>query len=287
MADSKSDCLPLAHISDLKAELPVTWSGKPMRLRSLRAAWKRVSWIKRLCGLTLSPSTLQAGAEKWIASLPVSHVNRTPSQDDAKEPTTRAGFGLTSPGSCAIAALGSSCWRMCQGSLLPEDSSKSSVTWPKWGSLRNGVVYLRPTWEPAMSANVGSVWPTPHGFQAGNGPDGNEFSTAIRKWTTPQAHDITQRGSGNRVNPKAGKSRMDMLDWQAESFSPQAKTTNDGSTSSPSDPISRRRLNAEFVCWLMGLPSTWLNIERTSYAPEEMELYHSKLQQRLCDFFGR
>jgi hypothetical protein len=88
------------------------------------------------------------------------------------------------------------------------------------------------------------------------------------------------------VTRKDGKSRMDMLDWQSEHFSPQVQTTNDGPTSSPSDQTSRRRLNPEFVCWLMGLPQAWLNIEVTSFAPEAMESYRSKLHARLCDFFG-
>ena len=48
------------------------------------------------------------------------------------------------------------------------------------------------------------LFPTPYGFSAGNGPDGNEFSTAIRKWQ--QAADLwtTIRNSQGGMDPKGG-----------------------------------------------------------------------------------
>ena len=44
-----------------------------------------------------------------------------------------------------------------------------------------------------LSQEVG-MWPTPHGLAANHGPDGNEFSTAVRRWHTPMAAD-----DGNKV----------------------------------------------------------------------------------------
>jgi hypothetical protein len=47
--------------------------------------------------------------------------------------------------------------------------------------------------------HVAAMWPTPHGFQAGNGPDGNEFSTRVRRemdsWPTPRAEDSESAGN--------------------------------------------------------------------------------------------
>lgn len=60
-------------------------------------------------------------------------------------------------------------------------------------------------------------FPTPFGFQAGNGPDGNEFSTAIRRdWGTPRApnHD----GTGYAKN--AAQARLE--DQAAEFPTPKA-----------------------------------------------------------------
>ena len=39
----------------------------------------------------------------------------------------------------------------------------------------------------SLAKQVANQWPTPYGFHAGNGPDGNEFSSAVRKWPTPAA----------------------------------------------------------------------------------------------------
>jgi hypothetical protein len=83
------------------------------------------------------------------------------------------------------------------------------------------------------------------------------------------------------MNRADGKSRMDMLDWAAESYSRPDPTTNDGPQSSPNVPTSRPRLNPAFVCWLMGLPPAWTNIEHTSFGAAEMASYLSRLQRRL------
>ncbi len=162
-----------------------------MRLRSLRTAWKRATWLTRLSGLTSAPSTLDAGAERWIASLRAFPVSRIPSPEAEKALMTRAGFGPTSPGSCLIAVRGSSCWKTSQDSLLPVDSDQSSVTWPKWGSMRNGAAYLRPAWAPATNASACSSWPTPDCNTAtySNGKRGQNIREAVANWPTPQAMD--------------------------------------------------------------------------------------------------
>lgn len=47
----------------------------------------------------------------------------------------------------------------------------------------------------SLGANV-AMWPTPYGLaDNSHGPDGNEFSTACRQWSTPQAHDQTGAAS--------------------------------------------------------------------------------------------
>lgn len=43
--------------------------GKPMPPQSLRRAWKKGGWIRRLYGLTCAPSTANLGVASWIASL--------------------------------------------------------------------------------------------------------------------------------------------------------------------------------------------------------------------------
>lgn len=38
-------------------------------------------------------------------------------------------------------------------------------------------------------------WPTPHGFQAGNGPSGNEYAAEVERWATPRSTVAMMGGS--------------------------------------------------------------------------------------------
>ena len=137
-------------------------------------------------------------------------------------------------------------------------------------------------------ANRALQWPTPHGFQNNNGPDGNEFSTAVRQWTTPVATDRANRGNRARkiAHMAGGESNLadDVANWPtpaardnksgqasdatmernarplneiAERYSPPAQATPAGPASLPKAPGSRRRLNPNFVENLMGVPLGW------------------------------
>ena len=73
-------------------------------------------------------------------------------------------------------------------------------------------------------------------------------------WSTPTAR--IHKGGGEAVIRQDGKSRLDMLDWQAEAWSrssPPDQPTPAGPTSSP----ERRILNPLFVEWLIGWPIGW------------------------------
>ena len=76
-------------------------------------------------------------------------------------------------------------WESKQGNLLTGLSETFSGNWPRTGSMRNGCVFPRPKWAPATGASGGS---------AGRGD----------RWTTPQAHDVTERGSGQKPTSAAG-----------------------------------------------------------------------------------
>lgn len=60
--------------------------------------------------------------------------------------------------------------------------------------MRNGSIARRNPWEPLTDASeslfspidqIALAWPTPYGVSGNHGPDGNEFSTAVRQWATP------------------------------------------------------------------------------------------------------
>jgi len=88
-----------------------------------------------------------------------------------------------------------------------------------------------------------------------------------KTWPSPTTR--MHKGGGEAVNRADGKSRLDMLDWAEEAWSPStapAPTTPVGSTLSPSAQTLRLQLNASFAEWLMGMPPEW-----TGYGPSETE----------------
>lgn len=89
------------------------------------------------------------------------------------------------------------------------------------------------------------------------------LASQVKTWATPTAR--MHKGGGQAVTRADGKSRLDMLDWQAEAFDPSsfpAPPIAGGSTSSTdgrnsNQPSARRRLNPIFVEALMRWPIGW------------------------------
>lgn len=125
-------------------------------------------------------------------------------------------------------------------------------------------------------------WQTPHGMSNKDakwktgGCGGGEFGKQANQWQTPATDSFRSRG-GDRVNemgldqqarffptPQAADGKMvkggkrgPILNPSLGTFAEnlhQVPATQDGPTSSESVPISRRRLNPQFVEWLMGFP---------------------------------
>jgi hypothetical protein len=87
-------------------------------------------------------------------------------------------------------------------------------------------------------------------------------------WQTPATDSFRSRG-GDRKDEMG-------LDQEARNFHfshLDQETPKPGSESSPNAPTSRRRLNPNFVDWLMGLPPGW-----TDYAPVATELWFCKVR---------
>lgn len=182
----ESECSAKASEQDLRtwasAIAPVsTLSGKLTQPQSWLRAWKKARWMRHLSGPTLPPLMQQHGAERWIASLPDSHVKTSLLLGAVQDLTASApDCSSKSHGSPTIAVRGSSFWRTSQASLLPPPplwtkpkASSTSVrppesweNWPTAGGTRNGSLFLRPTWEQIMAGRGGSasrgVWMTPN-----------------------------------------------------------------------------------------------------------------------------
>lgn len=288
-----SNFLPAAECSGKARELDsATWastlaasatsSGKLMQQQFWRRVWKAAHWTRLLSGPTYARLTLDAGAEQWIASLRDSRAKTSVS------PVSAPGLMAPVPGSSSkfsasptIAVRGQSFWRTWQASLLPppplwtrpkasSTNARPPASWENWptaGGMRNGSLFQRPKWAPAISGTGGS---------ASRGD----------QWPTPAARDGKGANSETHCTlTGGGRKHMDQL-ANFVAYSPLAQQISDGPPSSPSTPSSPRRLNPIFVSWLMGWPSTWVIADPRACGASEMELYRSRLQQQLSCLLG-
>lgn len=159
-------------------------------------------------------------------------------------------------------------------------------------------------------ADNATTWPTPYGVSGNHGPDGNEFSTFVRNWATPDASS-DERGTTQRPKSSRGKTiNWDVANWPtpaARDYRDDAGTESQSNRNTPNlshacldyslpdqTPTgeayhrkSGRRLNPAFVCWLMGLPWWWTHPERINSAAVAMDAYRSKLRSLLSSYFQK
>jgi hypothetical protein len=155
---------------------------------------------------------------------------------------------------------------------------------------------------PGLQAEA-TLWATPktsdmNGIREDDGKRGVGLNTETANWPTPMAHDVSPRGSGQKLgqaiagNRCLGRESMEhsyslrVQDWVVWALSMMSgnfteetlselsdalkrslATPSNGSESLANAPTLRRRLNPQFVAWLMGVPIGW-----TSCAPLGMEL---------------
>lgn len=216
-------------------------NGKLTLSLSWLLGWKREAYIQRLFGSAISLNSMQDDfAEWWIASLPDSRARTCPSLAGALASTGRdPASSSRSSASPTIAMRGSSFWRTSEASLLPppplwtrkranSKSERSPASWENWptaGGMRNGSLFQRPTWAPAIDGNAGSAlhgeqWMTPCVPNGGRAVSAevvaNKGSTETGKktvglesqvrhvWATPRATDGEKGGPncrGGRGDP--------------------------------------------------------------------------------------
>ena len=157
--------------------------------------------------------------------------------------------------------LRSSSWKTHQ-SLWEEDLHWSSVTLPKWGMTRSGVLFQHPTMERPISAIGAGLLPTPLAGDSRRGDCPSERSrrspslvSAHRNWPTPVA-SMSKGSSPASLTRKSGADRSnDRLD--------HAVMASDGG-----------QLNPEWVEWLMNWPIGW-----TELKPLAMDRFREWQQQ--------
>lgn len=144
----------------------VTSSGKPTRRPTSWRGWRKRPWIKLLSGMNLSHSTASRGVASFILLQRASPASPGAPRESDGELRMTVGFGRELPESFATFDRATSSWKIPHRSLVGDWKSYSG-TWPKAGTMLNGIVSRRATWEPPTSAvafssshNLGN-WGTP------------------------------------------------------------------------------------------------------------------------------
>ncbi len=193
------------------------------------------------------------------------------------------------------------CWlKTCQGScqlLLDGSSERWSETWPRSGTLLNGIAYRRQPLVPRISEIASSSWPTPDTMNHIDGtktrrdrlnrPDQDSRHAVSlhhavhlphlypRRWPTPQSADATRHG-GDYAKAARGAGGDDLStvvkrwptpaarDWRSDS-SPMTDEELYGKKGKPLPRAVGGQLNPTWVEWLMGFPRYWTVLE--AYPP--------------------
>ena len=187
-------------------------------------------------GMMSSPLTDDHGEAVLMWCLEASLVRTSALQAKAQASTESVpACGDTWRGSFARWHHDSSSWKTRQPSLF-EDSTECSVTWPRWGTMRDGACSERTTPVLRTSANGSGLWPTPvaDGDRTTNyAQGGTSLGFAARNWPTPTAHN--------------------------------AKEFNSPSEALRNEPTLAARaggtLNPTWVEWLMGWPLGWTDLK--------------------------
>lgn len=256
----------------LALERYFTWKGKRTRLKSLRAAWKRATFIRHLSGQMSPPLTAHLGAASFIASLRDSLASLTASLANAEASPTSGGFGPTS--SSAFARLNP------QGVFLKTSAASSALgvvaslvpysqTWPASGSMRSGACFARliPASRRRTSARASSStpsvagWATPMAYN--HGPDSNrpgitalDTQARSRDWATPTAREGAS-GVGHAPTAEGSPNlRSQVVAWAT----PATRDWRDGRNSLllGAQKTNARPLNEQAVSvWRWPTPTVW------------------------------
>jgi len=218
-------------------------------------AFSRLSRFGMMC----KPLTEDLGEDLLMWYLEDSHAKTLAAREKAQASQENdQECGRTWRGSLAKYDPNTHSLKTAQCSLL-EDSTQSSVTLPRWGTMRNGELYQQPiVAHLTCGRGYGSLLPTPVASDATtgdiigkddtfyttktgmprkvnrNGKDGSVgLARLVRMWPTPTAHNSKEQNS------------------------PSESLRNTPTLAS----IAGGKLNPMWVEWLMGWPIGWTDLQ--------------------------
>lgn len=176
--------------------------------------------------------------------------------------------------------------RMYQDYLLPMEGDSSTVllvTWPRWGTLLAGVLSGLSMWERGTGEIESSLWATPNTMDSlpPKSAEALNKEATIARPGRMQAANLRDQVNGMWPTP----SSLDWKDGSAEACrnvpvnsllgravhfpTPQVDDAHNVTRTSGNRPSQARSvgaskeqgsLNPDWVTWLMGFPSGWLNL---------------------------
>ena len=194
-----------------------TWRGKPQPQPAWSRRWKQGGYIRRLSGLTFSPSTLAHGVESFISSLRETLARTTASPESAPALMDNGALPPKSSASPMKAGLILSSARTCRGTRT--DSLKpSSRHWSDWATALRLEYSVRPRPAIPCDASDSSSWPSASDVSRRGGSQPAEKRKAgghavnledvAENWHAPRCNDPEKRGeiSDDPRNGLAGQS---------------------------------------------------------------------------------
>ncbi len=234
-------------------ERSATLRGKHLPARSWSRACKTKSWIRRLYGRMLPPSTAASGVESWIASLAATRASHSAPWTSSSQRTTQGTSGPTSQGSSENPSQDGSSSRTSQ-TTSTRGSTSSPETCEQWVSRLKQASSARTKWALRTTGGASSYWGTPR--VGGGGGVGN-----VRKNTKSRLEDqIVEWDLKNGIH--------EILDSLASTTtgspsSRQAQTALiSGEASSNKGRNTSRAINPNFGEWLMNWPPLWTDPRR-------------------------
>jgi hypothetical protein len=229
------------------------------RLKEIRTVEKS-SWLDRKTGqrrptpsgMMLEPLTASLGVERWRSSLEDSRVSPSAKPGNKKQPTTTETSGPIISESYARYDRESSSWRTFPD-LFGSTCPASWETWPKQGTIQNGVCWERTMLEPLTYArDSGSMlWPTPQAHDA----------KATKRWREDHQNDLTAAVfNSHRIIWPTPTANEDAAGTPNGKMQPMLGNHPEVRGTTPEE-WSRGSLNPLWVEWLMGWPIGWTKLE--------------------------
>jgi hypothetical protein len=223
-------------------------------------------------GMTFKPLTEGRGEELLTSYLADFHVKTSASPEKAQDLMANAAeCGNTWRGWLAKYDPDTSSWKTAQCSFI-EDLNGSSVTLPRSGMTRDGLLWELPTLERPTSGTGSGLWPTPTtqdnvqvrgmGAAAGKPTRGTTLGGAVRYWPTPVAYDTSSRTTtyaqgGTPLSYAVKFWPTPTCQDVKNNGAPSQKTRN----TPPLNAAVGGSLNPMWIEWLMGWPLGWTDLK--------------------------